>query len=165
MRHFLYFYVYLIVSLHKSHFLDAGGKMTVEIRIMEAKDYSGALSLWQSLPGLGLSGADKEDAIQQFLAKNPETCFVAQSSEKIIGTVLGGSDGRRGYLYHLAVHEEYQHLGLGRQLSEKCLEALKTQGLQKCHIFVINSNLAGLKFWQRLGWLLRNDILVLSKDL
>jgi ribosomal protein S18 acetylase RimI-like enzyme len=139
--------------------------MAVEIRIMKAKDYSGAFSLWHSLPGLGISSADKEDAIQQFLKKNPETCFVAQDGEKIIGTVLGGSDGRRGYLYHLAVHEEYQHLGLGKQLLEKCLESLKAQGLQKCHIFVINSNLAGLKFWQKVGWLLRKDILVLSKDL
>ena len=59
-----------------------------------------------------------EDAILRFLEKNPETCFVAQDAEKIIGTVLGGSDGRRGYLYHLAVHKDYQRLGLGMQLSE-----------------------------------------------
>ena len=139
--------------------------MTVKIRKMETGDYSGALSLWQSLPGLGLSGADKEDAIFRFLEKNPETCFVAQDAEKIIGTVLGGSDGRRGYLYHLSVHKDYQRLGLGRQISEKCLAALKAQGLQKCHIFVIGNNLEGLKFWEKLGWLLRNDILVMSKNL
>ena len=139
--------------------------MTVKIRKMETGDYSGALSLWQSLPGLGLSGADKEDAIFRFLEKNPETCFVAQDAEKIIGTVLGGSDSRRGYLYHLSVHKDYQRLGLGRQISEKCLAALKAQGLQKCHIFVIGNNLEGLKFWEKLGWLLRNDILVMSKNL
>ncbi|MDP2966699.1 MAG: GNAT family N-acetyltransferase [Pelolinea sp.] len=139
--------------------------MPIKIRKMETGDYSGALSLWQSLPGLGLSGADKEDAIFRFLEKNPETCFVAQDAEKIIGTVLGGSDSRRGYLYHLSVHKDYQRLGLGRQISEKCLAALKAQGLQKCHIFVIGNNLEGLKFWEKLGWLLRNDILVMSKNL
>ncbi len=139
--------------------------MTVEIRIMKANDYAHALNLWQSLPGLGLSKADEKNAIQDFLGKNPTTCFVAQDSGRIIGTVLGGSDGRRGYLYHLAVHKDYQRLGLGRQLAEICLAALKSQGMQKCHIFVISSNLEGIQFWKKLGWLLREDIHVMSKDL
>jgi N-acetylglutamate synthase len=139
--------------------------MAIEIRAMEAFDYSGCLSLWQSLPGLGLSSADEENTISFFLEKNPGTCFVAVDSVKIIGTVLGGNDGRRGYIYHLAVHKDYQRNGIGKLLSEKCLRALKAQGLHKCHIFVISNNLEGLKFWQRLGWLLRQDILVMSKDL
>ena len=139
--------------------------MGVEILIMQTDDYSGALNLWQSLPGLGLSSADKQDSINHFLERNPNTCFIAKDGDRIIGTVLGGSDGRRGYLYHLAVHKEYQRLGLGRQLSEKCLASLKSQGSQKCHIFVIRSNKAGLRFWEKLGWLLRKDILVMSKDL
>ena len=139
--------------------------MAVEIRIMNSDDYSDAIHLWQSLPGLGLSSADEHTAIDLFLNKNPETCFVALDESKIIGTVLGGSDGRRGYLYHLAVHKDYQRIGLGRQLSEKCLASLRSQGLKKCHIFVISSNTEGLRFWERMGWLLRKDILVMSKDL
>ena len=79
--------------------------MAVEIRIMKSNDYSDAVDLWKSLPGLGLSSADEQSAIDLFLSKNPVTCFVALDESKIIGTVLGGSDGRRGYLYHLAVHK------------------------------------------------------------
>lgn len=139
--------------------------MAVVIRKMTADDYPGAIQLWQSLPGLGLSRADQQDTIARFLEKNPNTCFIALDGEKIIGTALGGSDGRRGYLYHLAVQKEFQRLGLGRQLSEACIAALKSEGLQKCHIFVISSNLEGLRFWERLGWILRQDILVMSKDL
>jgi N-acetylglutamate synthase len=139
--------------------------MAVEIRTMILSDYSGAIELWQSLPGLGLSSADELTAIESFLKKNPSTCFVALDGQKIIGTVLGGNDGRRAYLYHLAVQKDYQRIGLGRELSEKCLDALRTQGLKKCHIFVISSNTEGLHFWERAGWLLRNDILVMSKDL
>ena len=139
--------------------------MAIAIRKMISDDYLDAIQLWQSLPGLGLSSADQQDAITRFLEKNPNTCFIALDGEKVIGTVLGGNDGRRGYLYHLAVHLEYQRLGLGRQLSEACLAALKLEGLQKCHIFVISSNFEGLRFWERLGWTLRHDILVLSKDL
>jgi ribosomal protein S18 acetylase RimI-like enzyme len=139
--------------------------MAVKIRIMNSSDYPGALDLWKSLPGLGLSSADEQSAINSFLIKNPDSSFVALEGSKIIGTVLGGSDGRRGYLYHLAIHKDYQRIGLGRQLSEKSLAALKFLGLKKCHIFVISSNMDGLRFWERLGWLLRGDILVMSKDL
>ena len=139
--------------------------MAIEIRIMNSSDYSGAIDLWRSLPGLGLSSADEQTAIDLFLNKNPLTCYVALDKSKIIGTVLGGSDGRRGYLYHLAVHKDYQKIGLGRKLSELCLASLKSQGLKKCHIFVINSNSEGLRFWEKMGWLLRKDILVMSRDL
>lgn len=139
--------------------------MAVEIRTMNSGDYFGALDLWKSLPGLGLSSADEQAAINSFLNKNQDTCFVALDENKVIGTVLGGSDGRRGYLYHLAIHKDYQRLGLGRQLSEKCLASLRSLGLKKCHIFVISSNKEGLRFWEKLGWLLRKDILVMSKDL
>ena len=139
--------------------------MAFEIRIMQKSDYEGAVSLWRSLPGLGLSGADKEDQIHHFLEMNPDTCFVAVDQGRLIGTVLGGNDGRRGYIYHLAVAPAFQRSGLGRELVLRCLNALKNAGLQKCHIFVIADNEEGKKFWDRIGWVRRDDILVMSKDL
>jgi len=139
--------------------------MAIAIQMMTTDDYQDAFQLWQSLPGLGLSSADQKHAIAHFIDRNPNSCFVAKDGEKVIGTVLGGNDGRRGYIYHLAVQEDYQGKGLGKQLSETCIAALKSEGLQKCHIFVIKDNQKGLRFWKRLGWLLREDILVLSKDL
>lgn len=132
---------------------------------MQIVDYSDALKLWQSLPGLGLSGSDEENQIKLFLEKNADTCFVAVDKNQVIGTVLGGSDGRRGYLYHLAVDYAHQKQGLGGQLVKKCLSALKKAGIQKCHIFVISTNQEGFEFWNRAGWLLRNDIVVMSMDL
>ena len=137
----------------------------MQIRLMEPEDYTKAIQLWQGLPGLGLSSADHEEAIQAFLTRNPQTCFVAAQAEKIVGTVLGGSDGRRGYLYHLAVHANHQKQGLGKTLVQTCLDALQAQGIEKCHIFVIGENQEGLNFWQRIGWELRGDILVLSKNI
>lgn len=139
--------------------------MAVEIRLMRKHDYGGAYSLWQSLPGLGLSGADEETQVHIFLRKNPKSCFVAEENGSIIGTVLGGSDGRRGYIYHLAVDAEYQRMGLGNALVERCLTSLKSMGMQKCHIFVISDNFDGMKFWENAGWLKRQDILVMSKNL
>ena len=137
----------------------------MQIRLMRPEDYTNAIQLWQELPGLGLSSADRQEAIQTFLKRNPNTCFVAVQAYKVIGTILGGSDGRRGYLYHLAVHTDHQKQGLGKELVQTCLDALQQQGIEKCHIFVIADNQEGLNFWQRIGWELRSDILVLSKNI
>jgi len=139
--------------------------LTVEIRVMHKSDYRGAVSLWRSLPGLGLSGADEESQIHKFLDQNPETCFVAVKNGKVMGTVLGGNDGRRGYIYHLAIDMSYQRSGIGKTLVGRCLDSLRTAGLQKCHIFVISDNTEGKKFWEHSGWAQRNDILVMSMDL
>jgi ribosomal protein S18 acetylase RimI-like enzyme len=139
--------------------------LTVEFRVMHKNDYPEALSLWRSLPGLGLSGADEESQIHKFLDENPNTCFVAVNNKKVVGTVLGGNDGRRGYIYHLAVDLNYQRSGIGKSLVERCLDSLRSAGLQKCHIFVIRDNAEGIRFWENAGWTQRDDILVMSMNL
>ncbi len=139
--------------------------MAVQIRLMRIGDYSGAYSLWKCLPGMGLSRADEFENIKIFLRKNPKTCFIAEEHDRLIGTVLGGSDGRRGYIYHLAVHPEFQRRGIGKQLIQNCLEAFRNQDIMKCHIFVISSNREGIKFWKKIGWVMRDDILVMSREL
>ncbi|MDO9547034.1 MAG: GNAT family N-acetyltransferase, partial [Pelolinea sp.] len=127
--------------------------------------YEQALELWQSLPGLGLSGADEKENIQSFLRKNPTTCFVVKKNDTLIGTILGGSDGRRGYIYHLAVKTSEQNKGIGKKLVDMCLAEFKKNGIQKCHIFVISDNEKGIAFWKNMGWQLRGDILIMSKDI
>lgn len=139
--------------------------MSVQIRTMSNQDYQPAYDLWKALPGIGLSSADLQKSLLSFLIRNPKTCFVAEKDGKIIGTILGGSDGRRGYIYHLAVHTEFQKHGIGKELVQTCLQALHEHGIEKCHIFVIADNQDGLEFWEKEGWILRDDILVMSKDL
>jgi ribosomal protein S18 acetylase RimI-like enzyme len=139
--------------------------MAIQIRAMHSQDYPAASNLWKSLPGMGLSSADRQDAILTFLEKNPKTCFVAEDEGVLIGTILGGNDGRRGFLYHLAVQRDYQKQGIGRKLTQTCLQALRENGIEKCHIFVIADNREGFNFWEKEGWILRDDILLLSKDL
>jgi len=139
--------------------------MTVTIRELKIGDYENAYSLWQSLPGLGLSAADDAENIAAFLAKNPGLSFAAVDGDKLIGTILGGSDGRRGFIYHLAVHSQYQNKGTGRFLVERCLSAMQKSGLQKCHLFVYSDNKAGIRFWKRNSWILREEIRVMSHDL
>ena len=139
--------------------------MNTFIRKMRISDYEEAIHLWKSLPGMGLSGADEKPEIIYFLGKNQETCFVAVNEEKLIGTILGGSDGRRGYIYHLAVQQSEQKKGIGKKLLQACISAFQDSGIQKCHIFVIIDNISGIAFWKRMGWNKRDDILVMSKNI
>ena len=137
----------------------------ITIQAMTIADYDDALALWQATEGLGLSAADSREAITRYLARNPGLSFVARDDEgNLIGTVLCGHDGRRGYLYHLAVRSDSRGRGLGRSLAGHCLEALRRQGIEKCHAFVKRSNVAGQSFWQRTDWIERNLVLV-SKDI
>ena len=139
--------------------------MEITYRRMQINDHGAATALWQSLPGMGLSGADAQAEIEKFLEKNPETCWVAECDDSLAGTILGGSDGRRGYIYHLAVREDLQKRGVGIDLLKRCLDAFKAAGIQKCHLLVYHDNLAGIAFWEHAGWKLREDVLIMSKGL
>ncbi|MDP3130683.1 MAG: GNAT family N-acetyltransferase [Bacillota bacterium] len=131
----------------------------------DAAKYAPARDLWERTPGVGLSGADGEEAIGRFLEKNPGLSFAALDGERLIGTALCGSDGRRGYLYHLAVDPAFRCRGIGHRLTERCLAGLKAVGIEKCHLFVISDNESGIGFWTRAGWARRDDIIVFSRNL
>ncbi len=90
----------------------------IVIRIMTIHDYDMVYSLWLSCSGMGLNNIDdSREGIERFLNRNPETCFVAENNDgEIIGSVLCGNDGRRGYIYHTAVSPRYQQQGIGREL-------------------------------------------------
>jgi ribosomal protein S18 acetylase RimI-like enzyme len=136
----------------------------LELREFTKSDYEAALALWKRCEGIGLSEADTPCAIQGFLERNPGLSFVAVMDAQVVGTTLCGQDGRRGYLYHLAVDPKYRRQGLGKQLTQASLVGLKSLGIQKCHIMVYRNNESGKAFWQRLGWKLRSDIDLLSYD-
>ncbi|HAF63029.1 MAG TPA: GNAT family N-acetyltransferase [Anaerolineaceae bacterium] len=139
--------------------------MTIHIRAMQISDYEQALDLWQHTAGMGLSSADEKREIARFLQQNQGLCFVALEDEHLIGTILCGEDGRRGYLYHLAVQQNKQKKGVGKSLLQKSLNALKEKGIQKCHLFVIADNLSGIAFWEHVGWEMRDDIEIMSINL
>jgi len=135
----------------------------VRIRPMLVEDIPAALLLWQGLPGIGLRDADSPTALAKYLSRNPGSSFVAINDEdKLVGISLAGHDGRRGYLHHVAVNQEYQNLGLGRKLVEACLQALKGEGIEKCHLWVKVDNSGGKSFWNHVGWRERTDIALMS---
>lgn len=134
------------------------------IREMQIDDYEKVFELWSVTQGMGLSEADSEESIANFLTRNQGLSFVCLDGNLLIGTVLCGHDGRRGALYHVAVHKDYQHKGIGRRLVEKALHALKSIGIAKCHLMVYADNALGQRFWNKIGWTKRDEIVLYSKD-
>ena len=101
---------------------------------------------------------DTREEIERFLKRNPTSCFVAMEEEKIVGTILCGNDGRRGYLYHTAVASEYQGQGIGTALLEAALEALKAEGICKVALVALKGNADGNGFWEKQGFFAREDL-------
>jgi ribosomal protein S18 acetylase RimI-like enzyme len=130
---------------------------------MTVEHIPAALSLWQGLSGIGLRDADSPAALAKYFARNPGSSFAAiTEAGELVGVSLAGHDGRRGYLHHVAVKPEYRNLGLGRQLVDSCLAALKADGIEKVHLWVKVDNVAGKGFWNHVGWRERIDIALMS---
>ena len=124
----------------------------VKTREFSITDYDAALELWQRVEGLEIAEGDDRESVVHFLARNPGLSRVATDGSAIVGVVLCGHDGRRGYIYHLAVDPAHQARGLGKRLTDECLEGLRRAGLKRALILVANDNPRGRKFWRRHGW-------------
>ena len=132
----------------------------MEIRNMQLDDYDSVYALWLSCPGMGLNNLDdSREGITKYLARNPDTCFVAVEDGRIIGSILTGHDGRRGYISHTAVSPSHQRQGIGKQLVEVALDALKQQDINKVNLVVFARNEKGNAFWEKMGFTQRPDII------
>ena len=134
--------------------------MTFNLRNMKPSDYASVRELWETIPGLRLEEADTEEAIHRYLARNRTLSFVALVDDNIIGSVLCGEDGRRGYLQLLCVSEKHQGKGIGKQLLKAAIEKFSLLELFEVRIFVLKNNKHGTDFWESQRWELREDIVV-----
>lgn len=132
--------------------------MSYQIREMTIDDYEGIIKMFRETPGISIREADSRDATRVYLQRNPGLSFVAVADARIVGCVMSGHDGRRGYLQHLAVKPEYRKQGIGVGLFTACLDALQKIGIYKTHIFVLKTNETGNNFWRNQGWFLRDEI-------
>lgn len=132
------------------------------VREMQASDYEAVMALWQTTESMALKEADSQANITRYLARNPGLSFVAKQQGQIVGAVLVGTDGRRGYLQHLAVAQSMRGQGIGKQLIEHAVASLAQQGVAKTHLFVANENRLAQGFYQRLGWFARDEVRMFS---
>ncbi len=133
------------------------------IREFHCADIESALLVWRSCEHIGLDESDSVSSLQRFLQQNPSISFIAEEDGEVVGAVLCGNDGRRGYLYHLAVHKSCRRRGIGRDLMHSVCAGLRAQDIHKCHIHIFRDNEFADLFWQGLGWTLRRDIDIRSK--
>ena len=143
----------------------------MEIRSMTIADYPDVYQFWMSSAGMGLNDLDdSKEGIDKFLKRNPTTCFVATEEGKLAGVIIAGHDGRRGYVYHTAVAEQYKRQGIGRKLAESALKALSEEGINKVALLVFNHNEGAKGFWKKMGFAARtpeegDDIVYYDKAL
>ncbi len=138
----------------------------MKYRTMTTADYEAVYDLWLSCKGMGLNNVDdSKDGIDRFLKRNPETCFVAEENSEIIGVILAGNDGRRGYIYHTAVSPAHRHKGIASKLLEKSLTALSDIGITKAALVVFDNNKDGNVFWEKQNFTVREDLVYRNKTL
>lgn len=136
------------------------------IRKITIGDYEKMYALWLSCKGMGLNDTDdSKEGIKRFLDRNPETCFAACENDRIIGVILAGNDGRRGFIYHTAVSPDCRGRGVGTALVNAALEALKNLGIAKTALVVFDRNETGNAFWEKQGFTARNDLVYRNKAL
>lgn len=130
----------------------------VKLRPMTAADHAAVLFLWQTTPGVVVREADSLTATARYLQRNPGLSFVAEVDGDIVGGLMAGHDGRRGYLQHLLVHPDHRRRGIATSLVQTCLAALASEGIHKIHLDVLQGNHDAAAFWSAQGWQRRNDI-------
>ena len=138
--------------------------MSITFRSMTVADYEDAVALWRDAEGVGLTIGDDRPSIERYLARNPGLSLMAAADGRLAGAVLCGHDGRRGYIHHLAVGAEFRGRGIGRELVARCIAGLIEADIPRCHILVYTRNTAGQGFWQAIGWTLRSDLTVMSRN-
>ncbi|HOO07798.1 MAG TPA: GNAT family N-acetyltransferase [Ruminococcus sp.] len=131
----------------------------MEIRKMTISDYDAVYDLWMSCKNMGFNDVDdSREGIERFLRRNPSTNFVAVDEGRIVGVILGGQDGRRGFIHHMAVAGTHRRQGLGTRLVQACLEAMKAEQISKVALLVFKYNDDGNAFWEKQGFTVREDL-------
>ena len=131
----------------------------VVITPMTPQDYDEVRALWLTIRGFGIRALDdsRED-IERFIRRNPTTSVVARVDGKIVGSILCGSDGRQGALYHVCVAREYRRRRIGTQMVGFCMHQLRFMGINKVSLIAFTRNDAGNAFWNKIGWTRKTDV-------
>ena len=138
----------------------------MDIRLMRIEDYDETWGLWIHTKEMALNNLDdSREGIRKFLRRNPSTCFVAKEEQKIVGVILAGNDGRRGYIYHLAVLEEARRKKIATKLLNAALEGLKKEGITEVAVQAKRSNECGNLFWEEENFDPREDLVYRCKNL
>jgi ribosomal protein S18 acetylase RimI-like enzyme len=116
------------------------------------QDYEAVVALWSVAPGVHVGSSDTREALRLKLTRDPDLFLVAEAEGAIVGVVLGGFDGRRGFVYHLAVDGAFHRQKVGSALMDELERRLKAKGCLKAYLLVVPDNANALAFYQQRGW-------------
>jgi ribosomal protein S18 acetylase RimI-like enzyme len=139
--------------------------MSVATREFVVADYDEAVALWREVDGVEICEGDSRDEIAGYLERNPGLSRVAEENGIIVGAALCGHDGRRAWIYHLAVATAYRSQGVGKLLLDDCVRGLRAAGIKRAIILVAGDNPAGHEFWIRNGWEDISGAIPMTRDL
>jgi len=115
-------------------------------------DYESAIALWEEVEGVEICEGDSREEVAGYLQRNAGLSRVAERDGMMAGAVLCGHDGRRGWIYHLAVPTAHRGEGIAKLLLDDCVRGLRAAGLKRAIILVAGDNPAGHQFWLSNGW-------------
>jgi ribosomal protein S18 acetylase RimI-like enzyme len=133
----------------------------MKIENYSSQFYEDVVNIWKRT-GISVTSSDTKEEVSVMLNRNPDLCLIAKIDERVIGVVMGGFDGRRGYVHHLAIDPEYQKKGYGKLLMDELIERLKKKRVHKVHLFIEKHNEDVIAFYNKLGWEIRKDLVMMS---
>lgn len=136
----------------------------MKIRALKPEDYDEVLKIWRE-GRITVKKADSKEGFRVMLQRNPDTCFGAVDDGQLCGVVLGGFDGRRGIIHHLAVKKEFRSRGIARELVQMVEKMFREKGVEKINFWVEKPNVEVVDFYEKIGYHLRDDIVTVSKVL
>jgi len=135
---------------------------SVKTSAMKSSQYDDVYDLWSRSAGVRLTSSDSKEQISRYLKRNKNLSSVALIDGKIVGAILCGHDGLKGFIHHLAVDSQHRRVGVAQALVQRSLSHLAEQGIGVCQIVVSSANCASEEFWRELGWRKQDDYLLLS---
>jgi len=133
----------------------------MKIEKFSMKLYDDVVQLWNKA-GISVGSSDSKKEIERMLERNPNLFLIGKIEENVIAVVMGGFDGRRGYVHHLAVDPIYQKKGYGKKLVEDLIGKFRRIGVHKIHLFIEKQNQGVVDFYSNLGWQMRNNLIMMS---
>ncbi len=123
--------------------------------------YETVVNLWKR-SGINVGSTDTREELERMLQRNPNLFLIGKDNDRVIGVVMGGFDGRRGYVHHLAIDPDFQRRGYGKMIMDDLIEKFREMSVHKIHLFIEKYNKDVVEFYQDIGWEIRDDLIMMS---
>ena len=133
----------------------------MKIEKFKLEQYDEIVELWKKA-GIDVGSSDTIDEVTRVLNRNPDLFLIGKLQEKVIAVVIGTFDGRRGYVHHLAIDPDYQKKGYGKTMMDELIEKFHIKKVHKVHLFIEKYNKEVADFYRKLGWEVRDDLIMMS---